>query len=207
MPVSPRFFILATFAAGSVLAAGLARAEDLTSDQIRRALMPPLTRSLSPRVPTDVQVKDAAFVETLRQKPGAALSVDDRAKLDAVADSKPAVDLSMEFATNSAELRGPALATATKLGEAISAPELKDKTFLIAGYTDAKGPDLANQKLSERRADAVKAFLIKTYHVNPANLITVGYGKTKLKNPASPFGPENRRVQTVNILPFKSAGN
>jgi len=29
--------------------------------------------------------------------------------------------------------------------------------------------------------------------------VAVGYGKTRLKNENDPFGPENRRVQVVNM--------
>jgi flagellar motor protein MotB len=29
--------------------------------------------------------------------------------------------------------------------------------------------------------------------------VTVGYGKTRLKNESEPFGAENRRVQIVNV--------
>jgi hypothetical protein len=31
------------------------------------------------------------------------------------------------------------------------------------------------------------------------DLITVGYGKSKLKNPGAPMDPANRRVQVVNL--------
>jgi hypothetical protein len=31
------------------------------------------------------------------------------------------------------------------------------------------------------------------------DLVTVGYGKTRLKNSADPFSGENRRVQVVNV--------
>jgi hypothetical protein len=33
---------------------------------------------------------------------------------------------------------------------------------------------------------------------NASNLVTVGYGKTQLKNPAGPFPSENRRVHVIN---------
>ena len=87
----------------------------------------------------------------------------------------------------------------TALGQALSSAELKGSTFVVAGYTDIKGGDTFNQTLSERRADAVKRYLAEKYNIDAANLVTVGYGKTKLKNPTNPVAAENRRVQVVNM--------
>src|SRR5262245_60392941 len=86
----------------------------------------------------------------------------------------------------------------TALVQALSNADLKGGTFIVAGYTDAKGSETYNQGLSERRADAVKRFLLEQYGIEAGNLVTVGYGKTHLKNAAEPFSGENRRVQVVN---------
>jgi outer membrane protein OmpA-like peptidoglycan-associated protein len=51
----------------------------------------------------------------------------------------------------------------------------------IAGYTSASGTEAYNQKLSERRANAVKAYLVNEGVITPDRLSTIGYGKT---NPA-----------------------
>lgn len=47
----------------------------------------------------------------------------------------------------------------------------------IAGYTSASGSDEYNQKLSERRATAVKDYLINEGVVTPDRLLKVGYGE------------------------------
>jgi outer membrane protein OmpA-like peptidoglycan-associated protein len=86
----------------------------------------------------------------------------------------------------------------TALGEALTNSDLKGSTFILARHTDAKGGDTYNQGLSERRAEAVKRFLAEKYGIDASNLVTVGYGKTQLKNPAGPFASENRRVQVIN---------
>lgn len=49
----------------------------------------------------------------------------------------------------------------------------------IAGYTSASGSEEYNQKLSERRANAVKEYLIKEKVVTPDRLSEIGYGETK----------------------------
>ena len=51
----------------------------------------------------------------------------------------------------------------------------------IAGYTSASGTDAYNQKLSERRANAVQEYLINEGVITPDRLSTIGYGET---NPA-----------------------
>ena len=49
----------------------------------------------------------------------------------------------------------------------------------IAGYTSASGTEDYNQKLSERRANAVKGYLTKEGVIAPDRLSTIGYGETK----------------------------
>jgi OOP family OmpA-OmpF porin len=52
----------------------------------------------------------------------------------------------------------------------------------IAGYTSASGTEEYNQKLSERRAKAVKDYLVEEGIVTPDRLTEIGYGET---NPAA----------------------
>jgi outer membrane protein OmpA-like peptidoglycan-associated protein len=85
------------------------------------------------------------------------------------------------------------------LGKALSSPDLKGSTFVVAGHTDAVGGDEYNQDLSERRADAIKRYLADKYGIAGADLVTVGYGKTKPKSGLAPTDPSNRRVQVVNM--------
>jgi len=48
----------------------------------------------------------------------------------------------------------------------------------IAGYTSASGTDAYNQKLSERRANAVEKYLINEGVITRDRLSTIGYGET-----------------------------
>jgi flagellar motor protein MotB len=45
----------------------------------------------------------------------------------------------------------------------------------------------------------VKQFLKDKYGIDASRLVTVGYGKTQLKNSSDPLAAENRRVQLVNM--------
>ena len=76
---------------------------------------------------------------------------------------------------------------------------MKGSTFLVAGHTDATGGEAYNQDLSERRADSIKRYLTEKYGINGSDLVTVGYGRSKLKDPTQPMAEANRRVQVVNM--------
>jgi outer membrane protein OmpA-like peptidoglycan-associated protein len=126
------------------------------------------------------------------------LSTEERDKIASIANSKPKIDLEITFDFNSAVIGSKAVPQVTELGKALTSEDLKGRTFILAGFTDAKGSETYNQGLSERRADAVKQFLTEKYGIDAGNLVTVGYGLKQLKDPANPFAAENRRVQVVN---------
>ncbi len=86
----------------------------------------------------------------------------------------------------------PALKDAKKVFDAY--PTM---TVQIVGYTCDMGPESYNQKLSERRAKAVRDFLVNEVGVDSNRLSVTGYGETK---PAYPNDSEanrqkNRRVE------------
>ena len=69
----------------------------------------------------------------------------------------------------------------------------------IDGHTDAIGTDNYNQALSEKRADAVKNYLIKEGGINESSIITVGLGETKpiAPNTTDEGRAGNRRAEIV----------
>jgi len=74
-----------------------------------------------------------------------------------------------------------------------------DSVFTVAGHTDASGPEAYNQGLSERRAAAVKAWLVNN-GVAANRLNTAGYGETQPKydNTTDEGRRLNRRVELVS---------
>jgi outer membrane protein OmpA-like peptidoglycan-associated protein len=179
-----------------------AAADDVTSDQIQRALAPkqPLTRGLSLAAPEPaVDAAEGKFIDSLRNRNSRSLSMGEREQIAGVAQSKPAIDLEITFDYNSADITKKARPAVEALGKALSSRELKGSTFLVAGHTDGVGSDAYNQDLSERRADAIKRYLTERHGLAGADLVTVGYGKSKPKNAAAPLDPVNRRVQVVNM--------
>jgi OOP family OmpA-OmpF porin len=69
----------------------------------------------------------------------------------------------------------------------------------IDGHTDSIGTEQYNQKLSERRADAVANYLIEKGAVQKADITTVGYGESKpiADNKTAKGRFENRRAEIL----------
>ena len=193
------------------MTAGLALAGDnlISSDQIAKALQPkPLTRGLSAgtqQVDKAAQAKEATFVNSLRNRPTRSLSLGEREEVAQLAATKPKIDLEIHFDYNSAEINKASMQAVQELGKALTDPSLKGSTFVVAGHTDAIGGEEYNQGLSERRADTIKRYLTEKFGINGSDLVTVGYGETKPKDPNAPMDPTNRRVQVVNMEVNKTA--
>ncbi|WJR80046.1 OmpA family protein [Bradyrhizobium sp. NP1] len=193
-----------TLGAALSMTAGLALAADNTvsADQILHALQPkPLTRSLSvgPQADPAASAKEISFVKTLRNRATRSLSLGEREQIAEIAATKPKIDLEIQFDYNSASISRNSTLAVQELGKALSNPNLRGSTFVVAGHTDGVGSDSFNQDLSERRADTIKRYLIEKYGIAGSDLVTVGYGKTKLKDTENPNDPINRRVQVVNM--------
>jgi outer membrane protein OmpA-like peptidoglycan-associated protein len=201
-------------AAGSMfvaaaLLAGSANAPAQTVDleqQILKSLLPtvkpttprPPTRSLTATPADTSQTVDRKFLDTVKNRPTRSLTTDEREQIAEIAKDRPSVDIEINFDYRSAKIGPAAVPSVTALGKALTNPELKGSTFILAGHTDAKGSLPANQDLSEKRADSIKSYLVDRFKIPASTLVTVGYGKTKLKNESEPFAGENRRVQVVN---------
>ena len=87
------------------------------------------------------------------------------------------------------------------VGEALNSPQLANYRFRIEGHTDTVGDAGSNQALSERRAAAVRAYLIQRFGVRPERLEAVGLGESQLLVPTPDETPNqnNRRVQVVTL--------
>lgn len=202
-----RLTATAAIALGAALSmtAGIALAGDknVSADQILNALQPkkPLTRGLSagPQADPAVQAKEISFVDSLRNRKTRSLSLGERQEIAEIAATKPKIDLEIQFDYNSAEISKTSMSSVQELGKALSDASLKGSTFVVAGHTDAIGSEPYNQDLSERRADTIKRYLTEKYGINGSDLVTVGYGETKPKDPGAPMDPLNRRVQVVNM--------
>ncbi len=201
-----RVLACASLATGLALATGIGSAlaqEEPSVQQIIEALKPKhLTRSLDPGtapVSAPLSNPDLPLIDSVRNRTARSLTASMRDGIKGITAGKPFIDLEINFELRSAKLGPAAIATARKIGEALSSAELKGNTFAVEGHTDAKGSTNYNQRLSDQRADAVKRFLVAHYKIPAPELIAVGYGKSQLKNLDHPFGAENRRVRVVTM--------
>ena len=199
---------LSMLAIGAALSFGMGKAvaaDDVTADQIVRALAPakkaPLTRGLSiaPQADPAAAAAEGRLLQNIRGRATRSLSASEREEISAIAKDMPNIDLEITFDYNSADISTKSLPSVQALGKALTNPDLKGSTFVVAGHTDAAGGEAYNQDLSERRADSIKRYLTGKYSIAAADLVTVGYGKSKLKDPANPLAEMNRRVQVVNM--------
>jgi outer membrane protein OmpA-like peptidoglycan-associated protein len=200
--------ILSIVTIGAALSFAMApavAADEVTEDQILRALAPPakkpLTRGLSVGPPAEpvVSAEEGRFVQKIRGRSTRSLSASEREEIATLAKDKPNIDLEITFDYNSAEISAKSLPSVQALGKALTNPDLKGSTFVVAGHTDAAGSDAYNQDLSERRADSIKRYLTDKFGIAGADLVTVGYGESKLKDASHPLAEANRRVQVVNM--------
>ena len=111
--------------------------------------------------------------------------------------SRPAVDLEVRFEFDSATLTPMARAVLDNLATALIT-DLASYRFVLEGHTDAVGDDRYNLGLSQRRAQAVWAYLHDLYRVEGERITAVGKGERELLLPDQPEAAPNRRVRVIN---------
>jgi outer membrane protein OmpA-like peptidoglycan-associated protein len=176
-------------------------AQDPSAGQLIQSLRPKLKfRSFDPGQ-GEREAKQREVVTRLQNTKTRQITVEERKEIaEVVKDNDlPQVDLEVFFDFDSAGIAPEATPLLLKLGEALSSDKLKGSVFMVAGHTDAKGSDAYNLELSNARAHAVRDFLIEKFHIEPKQLVAVGFGEEQLKNKDNPFADENRRVQVVNM--------
>lgn len=100
------------------------------------------------------------------------------------------------FATGKAEIKSGATVNLDRLSAFLT--EYPKRTAAIEGFTDSMGSEEMNQSLSERRANAVKNYLVGQ-GVGSARLTTSGRGESSpvADNESAAGRQQNRRVEVV----------
>ncbi len=101
------------------------------------------------------------------------------------------------FAHNSAEIQKESFGILLEYVKAFKGG-LAGRKFRIVGHTDSKGGDEFNLKLSKRRAQSVKDFLVTIHGIQPEFLESDGCGKQSLLHSpekGEKERKENRRVE------------
>ena len=102
------------------------------------------------------------------------------------------------FATNSSDLSPAFFNVLNSVGKVLA--EFEQTVVEVAGHTDSTGSDAYNQSLSERRANAVSAYLT-SQGVIGQRLITLGMGEARpVADNSSESGRQaNRRVEITMV--------
>jgi OmpA-OmpF porin, OOP family len=107
--------------------------------------------------------------------------------------------VAMQFDFNSSRINPSSYRAIGLIADALYHPYLQGHCFLIIGHTDAVGNREANFKLSQERADAIKAALINPFGIDRRRIAAVGLGEEQLFDAAHPDSAVNRRVQLINV--------
>ncbi|MDR3579634.1 MAG: OmpA family protein [Oryzomonas sp.] len=103
--------------------------------------------------------------------------------------------IEIEFDTNKSNIKPQYHDELKKLGAFLS--EFPKATGVIEGHTDNVGNKAANMKLSQRRAESVRNYLIEKFGIAPERIKAVGYGPTKpiASNKTKAGKEQNRRIE------------
>ena len=102
------------------------------------------------------------------------------------------------FDSDSTQLKNDSKSNLTELAHTLN--KYPDTNVIIEGHTDSFGDPTYNEQLSQRRADAVKTWLVANMGIAPERIQTKGYGRSKLIVSADHSIEEqapNRRVEIV----------
>lgn len=110
---------------------------------------------------------------------------------------KPSMRYSLpatSFKVGSAELPDSLKKQLEVFADVLKSRRGSGKVVRIEGHADASGVAAVNLALSQKRAEAVREYLVDK-GADPAMLMPVGVGANAPKNSKDPFSPENRRVE------------
>ena len=117
----------------------------------------------------------------------------------AAAAAQPArANILVTFVTSSAELTASAKKALDVLAGAMKSDKLASVKFTIEGHADPRGSEEINLKLSQERAESVRAYLISKHGLAADRVDAVGKGSSNLMNTTNVAAPENRRVTIVS---------
>ena len=152
-------------------------------------------RVIEPTERIDPAEDGRLFAEPPQAEPARTRSI--RKVMTAEEPGAPRLALRVQFALDSAQIPASGLqqldAIARGLGTLTGSPQI-----LIEGHTDASGSDAYNERLSLRRAQAVRDYLI-TRGVPADWLQTRGVGRSAPLKADDPGAAENRRVEFRRI--------
>ncbi len=149
------------------------------------------------RVIINEQTDECTLFRTLNGE-----AVPDRCKDDSKSIIKitpqPGVLGSVNFHSNSARLTADSTVILAHVAKVMSDQVSAGQAYRVDGHTDVVGDFHYNLRLSNRRADSVRDFLLEQ-GVPPERISSQGFGSLRLADPQNPTSLANRRVEVVNL--------
>lgn len=109
------------------------------------------------------------------------------------------VALNILFEPNSTDLTEDAKADLKQVGRFLEAEVNQGREFYVLGHTDSVGDASYNQRLSEKRAKAVAAYLESVSKLADVKITAAGMGETEPFDPSNPESEVNRRVEISRV--------
>ncbi len=199
---------LALLALAALLAAGSCQAQErvmrenqVTEQSLIEALTPPKTAAAAPAAPeaaaSAVLGPDGQPMRTRSFRPAVRPAAAAAAGTAATSAQQARASILVTFVTDSADLTARAKSALDVLAGAMKSEKLASVKFTIEGHADPRGGEERNMKLSQLRAESVRAYLTSQHGLAAERVNAVGKGSTALMNPSDPAAPENRRVTIV----------
>ena len=189
---SRKHIIFPLMLVASLLAAPLpASAQETKGFQPRAGIMAdqlnPALQKFDPDTKTGPRMKDIVVTGKGQQQYGV------------VADMWRKLILSLHFAPGSDRLPPKARKLLEDVGSALEELNGSNRKFLVVGHTDSTGDTASNQRLSTRRAHAVRDYILGHFNIEPGRLLVAGLGETEPLDPENPASVQNRRVEIILV--------
>jgi OOP family OmpA-OmpF porin len=191
--LASRLACYATLAAATLGAATAVQAQErvLREGQVtERALVDALTPPQAASAPDD-GVRTRSFRPAVRPAATAGATA-------AAGAAAGRASILVTFVTGKADLTPPARSALDVLASAMKSDRLAGVRFTIEGHADPRGSEEINLKLSQDRAESVRAYLISKHGLAADRVDAVGKGSSNLMNTTNVAAPENRRVTIIS---------
>ena len=199
-----KMFISCIMLIGCVMMVSAASAEELpfpeTEEEIVNALQAPVESKGQGALQTQNPEEGQALFEekkTTRRIKGVSRVADDEHVKDT---EPPKVGALILFDIDSDVIKDESFDLLRNYGKAFTG-DLQEAVIVIAGHTDSDGTEEYNLMLSQKRAEAVKQFLIKAFNIDEQRLIVKPFGESKPleANDSPERKAKNRRVEFARI--------
>lgn len=167
-----------------------------SAGEMGKLLFGATAKSSEPETPNGgIKMRSISFGKKTPPAPKAEQAVQTESAGNGSNNELASVGLPIKFGYNSDNILEESIPFLEEIGKMLTLDDYINKRLVIEGHTDAAGSDTYNLALSQRRASAVKQYLVKTYTIAATRLQAKGMGESKPLPEYAPEDEANRRVQ------------